>query len=811
MIGTGFNSDTQSFPFPSQRVSDAEKEKPDWYATCCDWIIAQGMAVRDTTETEIKYGVLHGRIPDDFYKKTLNPYNSTNKKFLRFPATMRNYDMIRGIIRRYIGEYIKNPHDFIVTASNPDVVLARNVKLREELAAIVEQQIAARIQQSYAEFVNGGGNPQEFNPQQSIDLDKFIAEFNEKFIDDVSVQGQDVLNVIDKITEASLLYARAYFDFITFGECYTYSDVQGNNLIKRNVPVRDAFPVPNNEMFAEDFDMFAERMKMSYQQIIDNYDQYLDKNQREFLDSFYARYSVATPVELRFDVYNTYFPDVCDKFTAAERQLFKTQPNMMRDLNADLYDVWHVVWRGERRMSVVTYRNEVNLIAERLEDGNYKLNPEAGDIKIEHVWEPQVYESVRIGTRQTAIYPYKARAIAYNRKGKLPYNGLCELIPGYGKFSIIDLVLPYQVFYNIVAYHREMILAKNKLSILLIAKSLLGSVPEDTIYKMLADGVLYIDDENDQGMLKAQQVRMLNASMGEYIKQLTELMMDVELAAKNQVDMTPQRYGDIAGYAGKGTTEEAIARGSMGSVVIEHIFDAMRERDCARDLDYSKLAWIDGLNTAFKDHNNKMKYISLDVNKHVYADYTILAQNSVKEAEKLEQLKAFAFNAGQNGDVNIAVAAIMGDNVASIKKLIDRYQNANREHELQVQQLEQQTAQLEKEAKLEEISHKAEEDRKTLELKALLDQEIELIRADANMLSYSNDTPEAIKQAAAERLNNSKIEVEREKLNATREATMLDAFSKAEDRQVKREDIAAKIQIAKTNKNKYDSKSKSKK
>ena len=64
-----------------------------------------------------------------------------------------------------------------------------------------------------------------------------------------------------------------------------------------------------------------------------------------------------------------------------------------------------------------------------------------------------------------------------------------ELLPGLGRFSVIDIVLPYQIFGNIVAYHREMAIAKNKLNILLMAKSLLGEVPEDTIYKMAADGV----------------------------------------------------------------------------------------------------------------------------------------------------------------------------------------------------------------------------------------------------------------------------------------------------------------------------------
>ena len=67
---------------------------------------------------------------------------------------------------------------------------------------------------------------------------------------------------------------------------------------------------------------------------------------------------------------------------------------MQRDLNSDLYDVWHVVWRGETKKAIVTYINEAGLVAERVEIGDYKLNKEVGDLAIEYVYVPQVYESV---------------------------------------------------------------------------------------------------------------------------------------------------------------------------------------------------------------------------------------------------------------------------------------------------------------------------------------------------------------------------------------------------------------------------------
>lgn len=800
----------QSFPFPNQRVSNAEKEKPEWYANCCDWIIAQGQAIRDSDEIEVKYNILKGDIPDEFYKKILNPYNTTIKKYTRFPATMRNYDLLKGIIRRYVSEYIKNPHDFIVGACNPEVVFGKNAKLAAEVSKIVEQQVVAEIQRRYAEYINQGNPPEEFNPQEQIDIEKFIKDFNENYIDDISKQGQDLLNVIQNITDDILIYARAYFDFVTFGECYTYSEVVGENLIKRNVQVRDAFPIPNDSMFAEDYDMFAERQMLTYQQIIDTFDEYLSDKDKKFLNDYYSKQGITNVSSKLFDVYTSYFPDVCNKFTVKEREMFRKQPIMMRDVNADLYEVWHVTWRGERRMGVVTYQDETGFISQKVVPDDYKLDVANGDIDIEYYYEPQVYESVRIGGRNNAIYPYKARAIAYNRKGKLPYNGICELIPGFGKFSIIEEVLPYQVFYNIVAYHREMVIAKHKVSILMIAKSLLGKVPEDTIYRMLADGVLYVDDDNDQGMIKAQQVRFLTAQMGDYISQLTSLLDSIEEKAKNQVDMTPQRYGEIANSAGKGVTEEAINRGSMGSVIIEYIMDCMRERDYNRDLDYSKFAWIDGLNTSLKGDNGTLKYISLDVDKHVFADYIVQCKNSAKEMEKLQQLKQYAFNASQNGQDEIAIAAIIGDNVATIKKLVKEYKEIERAHEMELQQMEQQTEQMKQEFELQKIQAKGEQDRQTKELEGYLDQQLELIKVSGNIVSYGDGSQPALEQAANTRLQEAEQNIKRQQVQVQREANMINLFNAERDRAVKMHDIDTKLKIAKENKNRYDVKSKSK-
>lgn len=795
--------DTYRINFPNQHVSAAERKKPEWYANCCDYVIALGIECKNNNIEE-KMRILQGYIPERYYRKALNPYNTTVERYKRFPADMRNYDMMKGVIRRYVGEYIKNPHQFLVGANNPEVVFAKNAKLSQEIARLVETAIVEEIQRSYNEFVNQGNNPEEFNPQQHVDIEAFIKDFNENYIDDISAQGQEILAVIDDITDAFALYTRAYFEFITFGEFYTYADVQGEKLIKRVVSARDAFPVPNDSVYVKDYDMFAERMMMTKQQILDNYYPYFTKEQIKFIEDYYGYMEDSTTADnalLYWNEYRKVFQDVCQKFPPKVIDDFNKY-GMQRDVNTNLIEVWHVVWRGEVKKGILTYSDGA-FITTRIVDEDYKLQPEAGDISIEWVWESQVFESVRIGTRNNAIYPYKARPIAYNRNGELPYNGLSELIPGYGRFSIIDTMLPYQIVRNIFYYRREMVVAREKLNVLMLAKSLLGKVPEDTIYRMAAEGVLYIDDTEDSNLIKSQQVRYLESQTGEYIAQLTALIEDVKNAALEQVDMTPQRYGEIANNAGKGVTEEGIIRGSMGSVIIEYLFDLCREKDCQRDLDYTKLAWIDGLQTTYRTADKDLKYFSLDVNSHIYADYVVMCKTSVKEREKLEQYRQLAFNASQNGDLSAATAAIKSDNVAQIDKYLKEYDKINKQHEKDMEMLKQQLAEMEQQFEMEKIHTQAEEDRETERLRGYLDAQIQMIKANANIMSFDNGLSETEKNQAEERMKTAELAVEREKIAASERADRRKAELKKQEIEAKKYDSDNKVKIAKTNRNKY--------
>ena len=797
-----------SINFPQQRVSSAEKNKPAWYQNCIDYIIDAGLSFNDRSETERQLQILHGDIPDEFYKKTLNPYNAANEKYKRFPATMRNYDIMSDIIRRYVSEYFKGIHEFVVGANNPEIVLKKNAKLKEEIALMAQQAFKQEFERRWAEMQQQAqqqGTPvEQLNPQEAMpDPEEFVKNFNENYIDEESKQAQDLLDYIRSITEDSVIYLSAFFNYCSLGECYTYSDIRGSEIFKENVPVIEAYPVPNAKFFIEDHDMFARRMLMSYNQIIDMFDEVLSKEDREFLNRYYSTIDVATArTNFLYSQYFETYPAACEKFGNQERELFKKQPVNIAADNNNLFEVWHVVWRGEARRGVLTYINELGLTTQRIVEEGYVFNPEAGDIDIQWAYEPQVYEGYRIGTRWTGVYPIKARPIVYQRDGKLPYNGMMEVLPLFGKFSIIRLITPFQIMRNIVSYHREMVIAKNKMLILLLPESLIAGQEEDKIYKMAADGVLLVNDEEDSNSQKMAQIRLLNANLGDYITQLTNLIEAIKAEGRELVDMNMQRYGEIAQSAGQATTQEAIARSSMGSVIIVAMFDIMRKLDYQRDLDYAKLAYIDGLQTTFFDDKKNRRYLSLDVNSYIMAAYGILVKNDQKELDKINQLRQWAFSAAQNGDLDMALAAITGENVTQIKETVSRFMELKRKHEADMQQAEQMIKQEELQNKLAVIEKQGEVDARLQEQKYQYELQLKYMDVDMNLLAPATDN--AARDRLSQLAEENKTRIANEKLMLDREKLQSDIYNKAADRQLKREDIASKERIAKTNKNKYD-------
>ena len=151
----------------------------------------------------------------------------------------------------------------------------------------------------------------------------------------------------------------------------------------------------------------------------------------------------------------------------------------------------------------------------------------------------------------------------------------------------------------------------------------------------------------------------------------------------------------------------------------------------------------------------------------------------------------------------MAIAAITGDNVTQIKETVNKFMEIKRQHEEQMQQAEQMLKQEELQAKIAEIQAKGEEDRKTEMLKYQYEMQLKYIDVDMSLLGTpAEDT--AARDRLAEIAEQNKANAAQQKLNLDREKLVGDMYNKAADRQIKREQMKNDLEIARTNKNKYD-------
>lgn len=785
------------------RVSRATKLKPEWYKPYAEYVISKIDSTSLLNITD-KINAVKGEISDDYYKKVLNPFNATDKKFTRWRSDMRNYDIMRDVIRRYMGEYSKQPFDFQVKANDPDVITRFNDAFNSKISDLAIQQ--------YINTLNELGVTTGQSTQEVPDFQEFFDDFKSKYVDDVAAQGQDLLNAIIDWTESNLKYYKAFYDYIVLGQTYSYRDVRNGFIYKEVIDPLSYHPISNGESFIEDHNEGVRSFTVTMAQILENFSTILDENTlkrvRKLFDSYSSRSGrVDVPLHYFKSILddNTYTTFINDKITAS-----RIGGDAYRLTNKDdMIDCYHIVFTTEVKVFHLTYIDPVtNTIQQDLiEADTFQMDPLKGHLSVTPEWWNEVWEIYRFGNKWDDIYS-QPRPIAYQRrdgnnpqKVKLPYNGICEIVPGTGfTFSIPDAVLPFQLARNIFAFYREKIISKNKDKILVVPKSLMGDdqEAEDKIYRLEANSVFEYDDSEDDSGQKGQSIRVVDGSLSQFVEHITNLMDNMKSEAWDAVDMNNQRYGNINSSAGKGTTQEAIIRSSMGSVIIFTMFEKYLEKEYTADLEYSKMAYIDGKRGSYSDQSGKTKFLDLDVEKHLLANYGIHVVSSVIENEKRNTLKDYMIARGDN--FKLAFETIMGDNIASIKKAFNDYEEAERKYQASIANEKERIVSENDAANREndEANRKLEMD--IAMLKEEGDTQRAIIKANIDLLSVESNlvnTPDGSDTDIKGRIENQKIELQKLAQNN-------DMQKHRESIAVKREDMKSKERIAKENRNKHD-------
>ena len=725
---------------PQQNLPRSKKDK-EWKRACVDALVnSTDFSVSGRRNYIELYKAYRGDLDEDAYSYMLNPYNTNRDEHKAFPARLRNYNIIKPIIDLFMGEKAKRPFKFMTSVTNDDVY---SLKMEEE-----KRLMDIALQQVVINKMNEMGIPTgvESNEDQTPER---VKEFMEKeYQDPRAIRGQRIVNELMKDCDLVEKFQRLFFNALVAGFTVSYKGAYGNQVIYEDLNPEDIDYAKSPDLiYLEDADWVVANRKMTKAQIYDRFYDDLEEEDIEWLE----KRSISTPNVLEY--------------------LFRDREDKRKEIGeAELYNVYHVVWKSRVKIGELTYYDEFGLEQTMEVDETYKPDKEGGE-SIRWIWVNEVWEGWRIEDQiYLGIKPLRnqRRSMDNPSEAKLPYNGRVDIM------SIAELGLNYQILYNILHYRVELSIAKNKDKIALVEINTIpkrgGWDPEKFMYYADANGYMFVDSTQTGARnekVPFNQYQVLDMSLGKYIAEQINIMNAVKEEWEELVGVPRYRKGQVMASDSVGTTERAVFQSSVITEEMFRKFERFLEKELEGLIDMARTAWKNGRRISYIDEEYNLIFDYVDGDEFQETNYGIRVVNSSSESEKVERIREIALALAQNGEQPDMIAAVIGaDNYAMIKEKLTEYVKKREQAQQRAEQAQKELAQIAEDAETQR--QQAEHDLKR-ELKQV-DKEIAMLKIDADR----NGIPDI---------------VEGEKLALEREKAEMDYDVKKEKNQIEREKL----------------------
>lgn len=759
---------------PEQRLPLSKKDK-DWKEkNVIYWAGRTNLYPVVNSDAVVLYAAAAGKMDESVYTYITNPLNMTKDNLKGYPAKMRNIDILSGNIQTLMGELSNRLFNPMVIAVNSNIESIREEKEYEML-----------IQQLKQEFVNGlvreGLAPESI--AQTPLPDSIIRKTVSNLKDQLAIMGQQAIDLILKDKEIDKIRRKTLYDFIVLSRFFTYRDVQYNDLVYNWIsPLEISFTNTPNIDFVEDAEAVKRAVTLPMSEVMDMFSD--DKDFQRILPELEQK--IAT-----VGYQSVYTGITTDILRGDMSQPFTTQTEGLF--------VEHVNWTSMKLMKRITGKDMFG--NKYVEDYDEFYEP----TEFEDCYEYYVNEKWE-GYRLDGKHILGVQAIPFQRgtfdnpnKCKNLYNGKIFMNNYIVPQSIIEKGIVYQIKYNIVHYHLEKIIAKNKDKILTLP---LGIVPQKEgwdeftmMYYADAHGYLFMDETNPQVMQSLQYMKTIDMSLTQYIKEMYGILRQIKEDWDEAVGISRQRKGQSMASDGKAVTEEAIFRSS----VISEEFFRQHEETIVKDLqcllDMSKVAWSEGKKGAYVNSDLKTVYVDIDPSVYRNSDLGIFVENSSRATKQLQMMQQeIGTIAQQTQDFGILPRIARATNISQLTEEIDAIT-------ARLEQQQQAQAEADNALRAAELEEK-EKDRQLkifeIETEDETKRYLGLLQAESQALSFqegAEGTQDAVKLqefAIKQQELFAKIKVEQDKIIESRNKRIQDA-------QIARENMANDLAIANKN------------
>ncbi len=790
---------------PIQKVSYNIKRTQKWKHENVDYVIATTEAFDSLRRSPVRdkqrnYDLFNNKIdPSAFLHKT-NPYGLAKKDGetnYQLPATLQSYDILYPIFSRLISEEGKRFFDPKIKVIN------------EEAISQKEDQRQSAVFQLYQEYLLG------YYEEEPAQFTKYVKTYNIK--DMREVHSTYLLQYYKRRLNLGELFIAGIKDYLIAGEEFYRVGTKAKRLDCTLVNTMEVkFKLPDNSEFIDYSDQILETNYLTPNEIVDEFYEYLTPTQITELEEMNSSGADA-------------FSNMPYKAPVVE-SIYHYQN---QDSRMGKHPVYRCTWKSFKKIFAFHYIDEQGNEQEEFVSEEFVWDKSNPDQWVEPMWISEYWEGIRIGEDMyltDLIRPKRQqfRSIDNISECKSGYIGNISSARNSVSTSLMDRCIPWINLYLSVWYDTELALATNVGKIGLIDISLVpeGWDVEKWLYYARAMRIGFVNSLNEgnrklgiNGQNLSTQNKELNLEMGSYIQFNINLLQQIEQKIMFTTGVSPQRMGDVGSYDAVGNTQSSIVNSSMTTEDLFRVHNGIKLRVCEAIIEVAKqLIGNDTKTFQYITDDLSEVLFTVDGKELMNCDMGVFVTDAVKDMEAYQMFKDHVKFALQNDQMAFHQIADIytSESLTEIRnKLKEHYMLQQEQLQKQQQdamQIEQMKIQANQEATQDELELRqyiSDTGNQTKIAVAQLNTFIgqKTLDLDNNgILDPIEIGNQALKRLEIDSTNMiEKVKVEHEKVKAARDARIKEDEIKSKEK-IEKLKAATAIKVAKSNKNKYDSK-----
>ena len=712
--------------FPDQFKTEKEKMDESWIKNTMDYFANKAYAeyVKNRDTFVKNYDLIKGilRMEDFYQEPQVKSFTEMLTADLGLPAYVKHYSIITTPVNELVGEISKRPDAFRVKAFDED---SQSEEL-EYKTQILQEYVMSKAKQKIMEKVEMSGQEIDDEQLQQMTLEEVKDDMDsytsvaEKWANHVLTCQKADFNLKEKSEDAfrdMLISAREFYHIYEDNSKVGYNIEVANpkNTYFLTTPDRKYISDPTGRAQGAYAAGTVQVMELS--EIIESIPD-LTKEEIDHLRSSLQDYGLINVRESNLGnpnatpgidsvQYDTYDPLVLQTRMIIESEMKENNDGLKDFLgltsNVSSFGYKYVVvrtyWISKRKIGKLIYLDELGNEQSVLVDENYKSGTIPTQQSLEWGWINEWYQGTKIGPDIYHIKPYKLLSYC-------PIIGLVHEVKNTEAKSLVDLMKPFQVLYNVCMNQLYKLLEKE------VGKVYLTSIrhipiPKDgdaqdalDIWEMEARnrGVMFIDDspENLKSPSSFNQFRDIDLTRTQEIQSRYQLAMQLKNECWELIGMSKQRMGSVSASESATGTNTAIQQSYSQTeplfVAHEYVLGQLYQAiiDASLYIESKKpqstLSYITS--------EGESAFVSVNGTDLKFRDLKVFLTNRPEDKKMFDEIRGLSQAVIQNGgSLHDVIELYSTNSIRQMKKVFKTLKE--RQEQLQDQQMQQQQQQME--------------------------------------------------------------------------------------------------------------------